>query len=163
MLGLKGPGCSMDMVVSQTDILPTILDAVGACTGRDRWSQSIPSVLGDESPVYSMLSEVSPSWRTAFSVRSPAISIFATAERSGAAPRTGPDGRGHAGLPLQPRHRSRSAGSAWSRAWSRRSLETSFAAGALRAAHGRVGERKTLSPAFIEEPSAPAMTSRRAL
>ena len=46
----------MDMVVSQTDILPTILDAVGASVpaGIDGVSL-IPSVLGDESPVHSVV------------------------------------------------------------------------------------------------------------
>ena len=158
MPGLKGPGRSMDMVVSQTDILPTILDAVGASVpaGIDGVSL-IPSVLGDESPVHSVvLSEGGVAKLEDGVLPGAVISdpwILLKQRRGCGLTRTPGRGLMDEGMPVCLFNHDTDPGQQRSVAGS----ESKVAGDLLnrwrnfRAAHGRVGERKTLSPAFIEE------------
>ena len=158
MPGQKDPGRTLNMVVSQTDILPTILEAVGASVpaGIDGVSL-MPSIGGDESPVHAVVLSEGGVAKLEDGVLPGAVItdpwILLKQRRGCGLSRTPGRGLMDEGMPVCLFNHETDPGQLRSVAGS----ESKIAGDLLtrwrnfRTAHGRVGERKTLSPAFIEE------------
>ena len=158
MPGLQSAGQSMDMVVSQTDILPTILEAVGASVpaGIDGVSL-LPSLQGDDSPVHTVVLSEGGVARLENGVLPGAVITdpwILLKQRRGCGLSRNP-GRGvmDEGMPVCLFNHDKDPNQQRSLAGDEAEITAELLSrwSNFRTAHGRVGERKELSPAFIEE------------
>ena len=147
-----------DMVVSQTDILPTILQAVGAAVPAGVDGESlVPALQGSDEPIHTVVLSEGGVARIEDGVLPGAVIsnpwVLLKQRRGCGLSRSPGQGVMDEGMPVCLFNMNSDPGQLSSVAGLQRDAVTDLLTRwkNFRAAHGQAGEQKTLSPAFVEE------------